>query len=110
MLGGEKWFEEKLRRTREGDPFIDDESLEKALGDEWMETEDEDGGGGCDGGEEDEGDNLQDWEMYEEEDPGVEDVIEVYDEHGALVGTFQAHEYERLRTAAGRRASKGGAR
>jgi len=72
-IGGEKWFEEKLRRTREGDPFIDDESLEKALGDEWLETEDGDvgGGSGCglDGGEEEDDDELQDWEMYDEEVP-----------------------------------------
>lgn len=109
LLGGEAWFEEKLRRTREGDPFIDDDSLARQLSEEWGEMGDgfcSDSSGGNSGsgtrmGEDEDRANdegaLGEWDMYED-DGTVEDVIEVYDENGKLVGSFTAREYERLRS------------
>lgn len=98
LLGGEMWFEEKLRRTRDGDPFLDDASLEQQLGQEWGgEARDVDG---LLMDEEDDLDNdedveLHDWDLYEQQE--IEDVIEVYDENGNLVASYSAEEYDRLR-------------
>lgn len=98
LLGGEMWFEEKLRRTRDGDPFLDDASLEQQLGQEWGgEARDVDGllVDNEDDAENDEDVELHDWDLYEQEE--IEDVIEVYDENGNLVASYSAEEYDRLR-------------
>jgi len=100
LLGNEAWFEEKLRRTREGDPFIDDASLERQLGEEWNDADSDgmDYSGNGDDDNNDGDDDVHEWDMYEDEYI-EQDIIEVYDEEGTLVGSFNAQEYERLRNA-----------
>ena len=99
MLGGEIWFEEKVKRTKKGDPFIDDDSLEAQLSAEWQKDskfvdvdnfDDDD----CVDEVESESDD-EDWDLYDD-DTGTADVIEVYDEDGELVGTYTEAEFERL--------------
>ena len=102
MLGGEIWFEEKVKRTKKGDPFIDDDSLEAQLSAEWQKDRnkfvdidtdtDEDDSSFDDDADTDVDD--EDWDLYD--DNSTADVIEVYDEDGELVGTYTEAEFERL--------------
>lgn len=110
ILGGELWFEEKLKRRKDGEMFKDDESLEKELLEEWKDhTFDEE-------------DQLylediiaskakkdkippsklkqaekllEEYDDYEDEDD--EDLIEVYDEVGELVGHYSLSEYQAMK-------------
>ena len=113
LLGGEAWFEEKLRRTREGDPFIDDDSLTRQLGEEWGEMGDgfcsdsSDGksGSGTRMGEDEDRANDEgafgEWDMYED-DGTVEDVIEVGGMEEGESSNSEAEELLVVRTRAGR--------
>lgn len=114
MLGSEIWFEEKLKRKKEGAPFLDDFQLELRLLDEWSNSassdtiaEDEDTsltgmnivrGDGDDSDGEDNRDDRNDDFYFDDDDEG-DDVIEVYDETGELIGTYSEAEFERIRHA-----------
>jgi hypothetical protein len=98
LLGGEIWFEEKVKRTKKGDPYIDDDSLEAQLNAEWqkdrnifVDTDNEDDDSSLD---DDTDADDEDWDLYD--DNVTADVIEVYDEEGELVGTYTEAEFERL--------------
>ena len=108
LLGGQLWFEEKMKRRKDSDTLIDDDELERILLEEWDneklanlheaikaqgDHEEE-----MNDGDDDEGDSYDDdYDVdyeYEEEEL---DVIEVYDEDGNLVATYDSSEYDKLK-------------
>mmetsp|Transcript_11219 Transcript_11219/g.10830 ORF Transcript_11219/g.10830 Transcript_11219/m.10830 type:complete len:534 (+) Transcript_11219:266-1867(+) len=111
LLGGELWFEEKLKRRKDGNPFMDDEALEKQLALEWDQEDIS-----LDGNEDmedaadlEENTDIEDklrmeyandevWEEIDVDslDEGL-DIIEVYDEDGELVGTYTGAEFDKLK-------------
>lgn len=135
ILGGQIWFEEKMRRTGVGEVLPDDATLEKALFDEFEadadEDEDEDGDDDDDDDdifdevldikkeskkrkkkfvqtEDDVGDGFEFIDDYGFNDALVpefyidggseeDDLIEVYDEEGELVGTYDIAEFQRIK-------------
>lgn len=96
LLGGELWFEEKMKRTKKGEMMMDDESLEKEISAEWEKNnEDMDEYGGSFDSEE--GSDEDDDDDYDSDDMEMsQDVIEVYDEDGELIGTYTEAEFARL--------------
>ena len=102
LLGGQLWFEEKMKRRKDSDALIDDDELERLLLEEWdndklanlsdaIKAQEE---------ENDVEDDLDDFiEDYDYDDFEEEelDVIEVYDQDGNLVATYDSTEYEKLK-------------
>jgi hypothetical protein len=86
-----------MKRRKDGDSsLLNDEELEKVLAKSWGEEDEDDDT--TEGAEEDDGDMIvEDWELSDSDDN--DDVIEVYDEDGELVCTYNAQEYAKLRAA-----------
>ncbi len=97
LLGGQLWFEEKMKRRKDNDMIIDDEELERQILEEWdketlkslhseVNVREEE--------EEDYDDYDYNYSDFEEEEL---DIIEVYDEDGNLVATYDSSEYDQLK-------------
>ena len=122
LLGGQLWFEEKLKRSKEGGGhhfYLDDDELERQIMAEWNKEDDSNSSsrdeadldsldevldsdlGDLDPftGENEDGDGevFDPNEYYDEEEEY--DIVEVYDETGELVATYDAAEYEKMRSA-----------
>ena len=100
----------QLKRRKDGNPFMDDETLEKQLALEWRDEDltsaslDKEDEIDDDDEELDILDRLRDdyseevWEEIDVDalDEGL-DIIEVYDEDGELVGTYTGAEFDKLK-------------
>ena len=102
LIGGQLWFEEKMKRRKDSDSFIDDDELERILQEEWDEEKIENLTGSMKLNEENDDDDDEydenfdiDYNDYNEEEEL--DVIEVYDEEGNLIATYDTDEYDRLK-------------
>ena len=109
LLGGQLWFEEKMRRRRESDGLIDDDELERQLLEEWssestfkldalMKGDTDAGEEKRENGECDEDEAYVEDDIYDGFDVNELDIIEVYDADGNLVATYDSEEYERLKS------------
>lgn len=115
LLGGQLWFEEKLKRRKDGLDVIDDAKLEEQLLQEWTkedfvtedkeiadsDLEDFDILAADDENSEKISNKSSDYLSYADQDNEFSsDIIEVYDETGELVATYDAEEYAKLKGSA----------
>ena len=115
LLGGQLWFEEKLKRRKDGLDVIDDNKLEEQLLQEWAKedfsSEDSDSPNNeledfdilveDDESSENSSSRSSDYSPYDDQDFS-EDIIEVYDETGELIATYDADEYAKLKSSGSR--------
>jgi len=85
LLGGEFWFEEKMKRSNKGQ-LLDDDDLEKQL-----EAEED-----VDYDDLDDNVSFDDWSAFDND--RSQDIIEVYDEDGGLIATYTEAEYAALQS------------
>jgi hypothetical protein len=115
LLGGQLWFEEKLKRRKDGLGVLDDAKLEEQLLQEWTkedfasedkeivdsDLDDFDILAADDENSEKILNKASDYISYADQDNEFSsDIIEVYDETGELVATYDAEEYAKLKGSA----------